>query len=709
MKRIFTFLFLLTLLAIGKAETWTPIGQVQWTEGALTGFSNSYNKTWNVSVERSDSRPQVYRLHPYANHPLIGAANETDRYDNVFVLLHVDNPNMIYFEYFQFNHDGGFWYNIYQRCPENGFDSKFYGKIVEDNTIEFPIGSFAVDERSSSSNYPSPSSSAKYSTCIHKIVFPDGVLDYTPTPETWVNIGQGHWVDPFWINSNNGEPWNNYISIEKSVQHPHNYRAKGICDEYVTIFTENPSKVYISPYSSTSTNGQVITVTQNCVENGMSGSKYGTLSNGKITIPGDCFVSLNQSSGSTSTGSKDRKCEIIFPDGFDNPLPEDNGVFMGIIAFNDKIYRKQISLLNENTKEDFTSFVDGLEMGDATLLYYAVDQAVSSMKSQTYPDNLSNAVLITFTDGLDQGSLAMKPEHRTSKGYASYLSDLIRQTTIQGHQLEAYAIGLKSDDVYDDELFKYNLQSLASSDDDKNISTVNNITELQQKLSDLFDNLNKQTTQRVVTIKVPMMSHGDKYRFTLDNSRNSATSSNVWFEGVFNIDNMSLENITYNGFTSTSGLTLTAKQEGIKLLFTLNDCRDLDGDILNVDQDGIDQWQYIPSRDVWNHNKENAKAGDIDIQNIKSSVAIMFALDCSTSLGDLFPLVKTTANSFINRLAGVEDNTGIEGISIDSNEMIDINDPDVKTYNLQGIKVTNPTSGLYIVCKGKLVKKMFIR
>lgn len=215
--------------------------------------------------------------------------------------------------------------------------------------------------------------------------------------------------------------------------------------------------------------------------------------------------------------------------------------------------------------------------------------------------------------------------------------------------------------------------------------------------------------QRVVTIKVPMMSHGDKYRFTLDFSRNSATNSNVWFEGEFDIDNTSLKNVTYHGFTSTSVATLSAKQEGIKLIFTLNDCRDLNGDILDVDQNGIDQWQYIPSRDVWNHNVENAKADDIDIQNIKSSVAIIFALDCSTSLGDLFPLVKSTANSFIDRLAGGSGGAGINDLVIDFNTSIDVSDPSVEIYNLQGIRVSNPKSGIYICRKGNMVKKIVMK
>ncbi|MDE5608273.1 MAG: hypothetical protein K2I64_05005 [Muribaculaceae bacterium] len=145
------------------------------------------------------------------------------------------------------------------------------------------------------------------------------------------------------------------------------------------------------------------------------------------------------------------------------------------------------------------------------------------------------------------------------------------------------------------------------------------------------------------------------------------------------------------------------------MIFTLNDCRDINGDILDVEQNGIDQWQYIPSRDIWNHNVENAKADDIDIQNIKSSVAIMFALDCSTSLGDLFPLVQSTANSFIDRLAGGDGGAGIDRIVIDSNISIDISDPDVEIYNLQGIRVLNLIKGIYICRKGNIVKKIFIK
>lgn len=522
--------------------------------------------------------------------------------------------------------------------------------------------------------------------------------------ETWVNIGKGHWLDPVWISS--GQPYETDVTIERSSENPYIYRAKIFNGSVsVTINTEVQNKVYISPYTRQITSGKKYTVTQNCGENGMSGSQYGNIFKGKVKIPGNYFI-ISSNGETPETGNSYRKCEITFPDGFDSPTVSGNGVFMGIIGFNDEISRKSISLLNEDTKKDFTSFVNGLQMGNATLLYYGVEQAINEMKSQFYPDNLSKAILLTFTDGLDQGSLGMKPEHRTSKGYADYLSDLISNTNIQDHPLEAYAIGLMSDDVYDDEMFMYNLNTLAS-DDDK-ISPVNNIEEVQQTLTEIFESLNQQTSQRIVTIKVPTMSHGDKYRFTLDNS-SSAINSNLWFEGIFNIDRNSLDNVSYHGFTSTSGARLESKKEGVKLIFTLTDCRDLNGNILDVDKNGIDQWMYIPSRDIWNHNIENAKADDIEIEDIKSSVAIMFALDCSTSLGELFPVVQSTANSFIDRLAGGNGNTSIDQVFKETNTNINTLDPIGEFYNLQGIRVSNPTAGIYIYRKGNMTKKLIIK
>lgn len=712
MKKLFLFcLILLGAISI-SAETWTPVGQAKWTEGALTGQRSGYNKTWSVNVERSDTRPQVFRLQPYASNPFSNYSNH--RSDNVYVYLHTEDPNQVYIEYYiyYYYYNSSYYYSYYyfhvwQRCPENGFDSRYYGKIINNTTIEFPIGSFVVDDLYTSTKQSAPSSSAKYSTYIHKIVFPEGILNYTPPAETWVGIGKGEWQDAFWIAD--GLPATKTVEFERSVQNSGVYRVKLFDDsDYIKINAENTSKVYVTPYSHTNAAGNVMVVTQRCAENGVNESYYGTMNNGIITIPGNYFRYNQDGSTSYTNCDADRKCIITLPEGYNTPIEDDNGIFMGVISFNDKIDNLPITVLNQLTEPMFMNFVDNMEMENATLLYYAVDQAITSLAKPEYPDNLSNAMIITFTDGLDQGSLAMAPEHLTSRNYAQYLSERISSTQIQGLPLQAYTIGLKSDDVADDDMFEQNLKSLSS--DSTKYHSVSDIDGVQEELTKIYDELNRQTSQRVVSITVPMMSHGDTYRFTLDGTvdPSKVADSELWIEGVFSITDVSLDDLTYHGFTSTSGSKVTAERNGVYITFTFNDCRDEDGEILEIGKNDIDQWTYIPSSNTWQHNVENDKDGKINIEDIRTSAAIMFVLDCSRSLGDLFPTLKQTANSFIDRLAGGDGNiTGVENVTI-SNEDIDEDAP-VEYYNLQGVRIMKPEKGLYIQRQGNSVKKIMIK
>lgn len=708
MKKIFLLLVLLITALASHAELWTPVGQVQWTDGILGCQDSRWNTSWTVSVERSNSRSGVFRLQPYAN--FRPSTSPEYKYNNVYVYLHVEDTEKVYIEYYSFYYRSNSYtgsYHVYQRCVENGFDSQYYGKVSNNTTVEFPIGAFAVDDLSSSAPRTSPTSDAKYSSRVHKIVFPEGVLDYKPVVDTWVNIGKGLWEDP-WFTMDDAK-YKGDINVEKSVQRPDVYRFKPYesigFDYYAYVHTENQNKVYLEPYKATGSSGQDYVFTQLCEENEKSQNLYGKIENGKITIPSQYFeVTYGTNTGILPSG---QNCVITLPSGYNDPIEEDSGVFMGIVSFNDKITNKPIASLDENNKDKFMSFVDDLQMGNATLLYYAVDQAIDALKVPSYPNNLSNAVLVTFTDGLDQGSLAMKPEYRTSKGYAAYLAEKISGTKIQENQLQAYSIGLKSGDVADDELFMLNLESLASSFE--NALSVNNIAEVQQELANIYDNLNRQTTKRVVSIAVPMMSHGDTYRFTLDRTTDNVADSKMWIEGVFSIDDISLTNLTYHGMTSASGSKVVAERDGVYLKFTFNDCRDSEGNVLTIEKDDIDQWTYIASRDVWQHNVENDKDGKINIEDIKSSAAIMFALDCSSSLGDLFPVLKETAKSFIDRLAGGNGDFGaIEGVEDDEFTADDPNAEPVY-YNLQGMRINNPGPGLYICQKGSKVTKVLIK
>ncbi|MDE6722486.1 MAG: hypothetical protein K2J84_10150 [Bacteroidaceae bacterium] len=702
MKKLFLICLILLSVLSTSAETWTPVGQVQWTEGALTGESSSYNKTWKVPVERSDSRPNVFRLQPYASQPL-GLKD-----DNVYVYLHTENPKQVYFEYYQYRNYAqdvygyGYctYYNyVWQRCPENGYDSRYYGTIVNNNSIEFPIGSFAIKEHIINTYSQTVLlSDAKYSRYIHKIVFPEGILE--SQPETWVNVGKGEWEDAFSLIQKKE------VSFERSMDRTDVFRCSPYslsdADTPILIHTENSEKIWLEEFTASN-----YRFTQQCGENGSSSSRYGKLANGKIEIPSDYFTIVN-----TSTNQKQNitgeKLVITLPEGYNTPIEDDNGIFMGIISFNDKIDNLPISVLNQYTEPTFINFVNNMEMENATLLYYAVDQAITAINQPTYPDNLSNAVIVTFTDGLDQGSLAMKPELLTSRNYAQHLSERIASTSVKGQKLQTYTIGLKSNDVADDELFMLNLESLSSAPE--NAHSVTDIEGVQTELAKIYEDLYRQTSQRVVSIVVPMMSHGDRYRFTLDGTTDPAkvNNSEVWIEGVFNITDFSLNDVQYHGFTSASGEKIMAERNGVYLKLTFTDCRDKEQDILEVEKNDIDQWTYIASSDIWQHNIENDKDGKIDIEDVRTSAAIMFVLDCSRSLGDLFPTLQETACSFIDRLAGGDgDLTGVEDVMADG-KTVDGNAP-VEYYNLQGIRVLNPQKGIFIRRQGNVVSKIMVR
>lgn len=53
---------------IGKAETWTPVGQAQWVEGIVTALSSDFKGLkWSVTIERSSENPYTFRMQPYIN------------------------------------------------------------------------------------------------------------------------------------------------------------------------------------------------------------------------------------------------------------------------------------------------------------------------------------------------------------------------------------------------------------------------------------------------------------------------------------------------------------------------------------------------------------------------------------------------------------------------------------------------------------------
>ena len=384
-----------------------------------------------------------------------------------------------------------------------------------------------------------------------------------------------------------------------------------------------------------------------------------------------------------------------------------HGIYLGVLGFNKEISEKPIALLDESSVNTYTAWVNNLTLDRNTILYYTVDQAIDKLKNHNFGVKLANAVIITFTDGLDQGSLALKAGMSTSRDYANYLSNKIATTKIQDIGLKAYTIGVQGNDVVDDDLFMTNLKSLSSKPE--NVHHITNINQIEEKFDAIYQDLEMQKNQLILRLTVPMMENGATYRFTLDGVT-SAEASKVYVQGTYNSSTKRLEKLQYTGFTSVSGTSVAAVQNGIDLTFTFEDCRDMNGEILSLpSKNAIAEWTYIPSNGKWQPNSEMSDT-DIDLEK-RNATAIMLLIDCSSSLGSSdFSKLKYTANTFIERLIDYEGKyNGVEDVMVDDCDDSDIDWTDAEYYNMQGVRVMNPTTGFYIRRVGKHVQKVLLR
>ena len=328
-----------------------------------------------------------------------------------------------------------------------------------------------------------------------------------------------------------------------------------------------------------------------------------------------------------------------------------SGLYMGIIGFNQELTIKEISRLTTSTKKDFTTFVSGMTSKDGTLLYYAVDNAIDKLQSTSLPEDVVNVAIITFTDGLDQGSLLMNSNYLLDSEYLSAVNDRIKNEKIKGKSISAYSIGLKGKDVEQagEELFQANLQNLASSPE--NATEVSTMEEVNAKFQEIADQLYNVSASQSVSLTIPGQSNGDRIRFTFDDIT-SADKSALYIEGVFSLSDRSLRDVVFSGMTiggDTIKSVVSGAQEGIFVTFTFEDLRQETGELL--DTTNIRQWEYIASTSYWQKNSEFKPSNNTEITIDRKSAAIMLVLDCSSSLGAEFASIQAHANAFIEKMS----------------------------------------------------------
>ena len=334
----------------------------------------------------------------------------------------------------------------------------------------------------------------------------------------------------------------------------------------------------------------------------------------------------------------------------DKPDTSQPGLYVGIIGFNSDLTSNKLTLLNTSSKEGMKEFINGLTMENGTVLYHAVNTALDKIEAVRAPEDLTNVSIITFTDGVDQGSYMLNNNYSTGPDYLEAVHNRILNTTIGDNQvpITAYSIGVLGNDINEIN-FVQALRKL-SSDPSHNVYLVDNMAEVAQTFGELAQDLYHQSSSWDVTLKTPAPEHNTRIRFTFDNVAYAGLSQR-YIEGVFiNQNGTCAFNVSdYRGIQNC-GDVIYPTIDGIFVCFTFSNLYTPEGE--QIYTSNTKQWNYEELTHTWMNNAEFTPSGNVVTHEEYKSAMIMLVLDCSSSLGNDFASVKSAACQFIETLNG---------------------------------------------------------
>lgn len=365
-----------------------------------------------------------------------------------------------------------------------------------------------------------------------------------------------------------------------------------------------------------------------------------------------------------------------------------SGIYLSATGFNSRLHTKKATngnpfmRLTEYSIDDFKSFINSLSIDDGTILYYSMEDAISQLAATQFPDNLQNVSIITFTDGLDQGSTAMNSNYTSANDYLSAISSMLQNTRINGNKINAYSIGLKGNDVANETLFQQNLEKLASSHE--NAMKVSNISELNTKFQELANSLHSESFSQSLTLTIPQPYEHTKIRFTFDVSGSgSVDNSRYYIEGIYESNALTAVKYSDDVLCNSGSTVPVSSKSGINISFVFKDLEFKNGFTMSVEN--IKQWEWVETDSgIWQVNSEFNPNRSTQTTIEENTAVIMLLLDCSGSLGDDVEEMKAAANNFINTLLNGEDsNSQDDGYQEPSPTITTI--ADIYNYNLNGI------------------------
>ena len=382
--------------------------------------------------------------------------------------------------------------------------------------------------------------------------------------------------------------------------------------------------------------------------------------------------------------------------------------YMGIVGFNSELYKKDLGILSKSTAGNFKSFVNSLTRKDGTLLYYAVDNAVDMIDDEDIVTPLRSINLVTFTDGLDQGSIMMNSNYSSSKEYLEAMSQIVRRGSYYGLPVNAYAVGLRGNDVSDVTTFRDNLALLASSQDKS--FEVNSVSELQTMFQDIANQIISVNTRQTMSLRIPGIDTGTRIRFVFDGQ--SAESSELYIEGTFNLSDRTFRNVTYHGMKSRSGKVVQGTQDGIFVTFTfLGLQREEAGQTVPTT---VRHYYMLPSSSTWQLNSEFTPDNNTQRTVSHSGTVVVLVLDCSSSLGSDFAKVQSYANTFIDMIANnamqleVTAPTNVTAEWDDNSQLVFVSWDAVRHAEYYQVYRSNSESGTYTLVADNITSTSWI-
>lgn len=337
-------------------------------------------------------------------------------------------------------------------------------------------------------------------------------------------------------------------------------------------------------------------------------------------------------------------------------------IYVRVFSFDSEIKEitNGLTLLNSSSAIDtfFNSLRDRytLSTKPGTLLYRAVQTGLSYLKADEMllpePEYIIAVNLITFTDGIDQGSTT--PNLPPVPGYLNgdslarmtpeesreYLKRQFNTLEVRGKPITGYSIGLMGTDVdpANQHLFADNLNAFNS--EEKNFQGERqSVADLRKNFSDIGGKLYEQTRTSIMTLEIPAPNPGTRVRWTFDialnnNSSAAAAGSMRYLEGDYGYDSNDtplLQNIRYGGDIQSAdyypGSTITGRLNGMMVQFEFSKFSG------THDTDIVREWLQISGSPAWQTNVEFDKKATEIIHDYHYATVIYMVLDSSKSMG----------------------------------------------------------------------------